>query len=100
MGSSAGASAYLFPGAICPIMETARSTAPVAMVAKIAIRCIPLSAAQPSIPDGVMPIATTLRKIIAHVPRKKRAGAKGRTGRKRGDHGLDSLHLALLGERR
>ena len=52
-------------------------------MAKTAIRCIPLSAAQPSIPDGVMPIAITLRKIIAHVPRKKRAGAKGRTGRKR-----------------
>ncbi len=80
IGRSVGASAYLFPGTICPIMETARSTALAAKVAKTAIRCTPLRAAQPAMPDGATLIATTPRKIIAHAPRKKRAGANGRTG--------------------
>ena len=80
IGTAAGAIAYLFPGAIWPIMETARSTALAASVVKTAIRWAVLSASQPFMPAGITPTATTQRKIIAHANRKKREGAKGRTG--------------------
>jgi hypothetical protein len=64
----------LFPGTICPIIETARSTALPVRVEKTAIRCTSSSAAQPFIVDGIMPVATTPRKITAQAPRQEGHG--------------------------
>src|SRR5882724_2043799 len=69
-GDAARVTIYLLPGVICPTMDTASGTAPVAKAAKTAIFCAVLSTPQPFIPSSGGPVATTAKNTTARASRK------------------------------